>query len=414
VSATLATISAVTNAQVPVLWITGPAGVGKSTVAWKIFTELVQAGTRVAFADADQFCMCYPAPPGDRTRERIKAQNLGALIPRYRAAGAQCVIVNGCLDPAGGVLSELMPQAEVTVCRLRADPGHVAGRFVGTEGAREGLDAMLEEALAEAEAMDASNFADVCVDTTGASVAEVADLVREGCCDWPGFSGSLLSAGLASGTDIGGVDEAQPSGDMDDAAGTVLLICGPTGVGKSTVGFQLYVRCVSDGFTAGYVDLDQIAFVRPGSGDDSDRHRLTAGNLAAMWRTYQSAGATHLIATGQVESEAAMRAYARALPAASVTVCRLHAGSDELTQRIMSRGDGGSWPQPGDPLRGKPSDYLRHVAKRAIVDADVLERAGIGTVRVDTDGLTAAESADLIAAMTRSQAPAAREQRMNP
>jgi hypothetical protein len=49
--------------RVPVLWITGPAGVGKSTVSWQLFTELAGSGTPIAFADADQLCMCYPAPP---------------------------------------------------------------------------------------------------------------------------------------------------------------------------------------------------------------------------------------------------------------------------------------------------------------------------------------------------------------
>jgi adenylylsulfate kinase-like enzyme len=43
--------------RVPVLWIAGPGGVGKSTVSWQIFTELAAAGNPVAFADSDQFCI---------------------------------------------------------------------------------------------------------------------------------------------------------------------------------------------------------------------------------------------------------------------------------------------------------------------------------------------------------------------
>jgi hypothetical protein len=118
-----------------------------------------------------------------------------------------------------------------------------------------------------------------------------------------------------------------------------------------------------------------------------------------MWRTYHAAGATHLVATGPIDCEAALQTYLRALPA-DVAVCRLHAGSPELTRRIMSRGEGGSWDQPGDPLRGQPAEYLLRVADRAIAGADALERAGLGTLRVDTDNLTVAEAADLIVAMT--------------
>ena len=43
----------VTGGRVPVLWVTGPAGVGKSTVFWQLLTELASSGTHVAFADAD-------------------------------------------------------------------------------------------------------------------------------------------------------------------------------------------------------------------------------------------------------------------------------------------------------------------------------------------------------------------------
>ena len=386
--------------QVPVLWITGPAGVGKSTVSWQIFSELAQAGVHVAFADADQFCMCFPAPPGDPARERIKAQNVGLLIPRYRAAGADCVIVNGCLDPAIGVRPELMPQAGTTVCRLRASPDDIVRRFTGRHGPGEDLDELLAETLAEADAMDASDFADVCVDTTGASAAEVVALVRRRCRDWPGLSGSLRPARVPPASGAGDGAGPERSGGADDVDGTVLLLCGPTGVGKSTIGFELFVRYVGGGLTASYVDLDQIGFVRPGSDEDRGGHRLKAGNLSAMWRTYQAAGATHLIATGPVESEAAVQTYIRALPGARVTVCRLHAGPADLTRRIVSRGEGGSWAQPGDPLCGQSAEYLRSVAEQATADANALERTGVGTFRIVTDGRTVAESADLIVAMS--------------
>lgn len=394
----ISAVDSFTYGRVPVLWITGPAGVGKSTVSWQLFTELARTGTHVAFADADQLCMCYPAPAGDPTRERIKAQNVGALVPRYRAAGARCVIVNGCVDPAAGVRTELIPRAEITVCRLRADPDEIVRRFAGRGDASDGLDQLLEETRAEAEAMDASDFADVSVDTDGVAAAEVAKLVRESCRDWPGFGGSPLTAGTAPTPGAGGGDLSW-NGEADDLDGTILLLCGPTGVGKSTIGFELYVRYIGNGRTVGYIDLDQIGYIRPASQDDPGHHRLKAGNLAAMWRTYRSAGATHLIATGPADSESVLRTYISALPAATVTVGRLHAGPAELTRRIMSRGDGGSWPQPGDPLRGQSASYLRQVAARAVADADALDRAGLGTFRVDTDGRTVAESADLIATM---------------
>jgi hypothetical protein len=67
----------------------------------------------------------------------------------------------------------------------------------------------------------------------------------------------------------------------------------------------------------------------------------------------------------------------------------------------MTRSEGGSWPQPGDPLRGQPAGYLSQVAEQAAADAEALDRAHLDAIRIDTDGHTAGEAADLTAAATR-------------
>ena len=174
--------------RVPVLWITGPAGVGKSTVSWQLFTELAGSGTRAAFADADQLCMCYPAPPDDPGRDLIRVRNVGVVIRNSRAAGARRVIVNGVVDPALGVRRDLLEQAEITVCRLGADQDEVVRRFTGRQrgGGGEAGD-LVRQVRDDCDRMDASGFADVCVDTTGVSAAEAARLVRDRCRGWPGF-----------------------------------------------------------------------------------------------------------------------------------------------------------------------------------------------------------------------------------
>jgi hypothetical protein len=193
---------------------------------------------------------------------------------------------------------------------------------------------------------------------------------------------------------------AGPAVAAAGADGRVLLLCGPAGVGKSTIGFQLYQRCLRAGLTAGYIDLDQIGFLRPPADNDPGSHGLKAGNLAAIWRIYHAAGATHLVATGPIEDRAALQTYVAALPSAAVTACRLHAGSDELRRRITTRGEGGSWPQPGDPLSGQPASYLAQAAEQAAADARALDRIHLDAIRIDTDGHTAAEAADLTAAAT--------------
>jgi hypothetical protein len=59
-----------------------------------------------------------------------------------------------------------------------------------------------------------------------------------------------------------------------------------------------------------------------------------------------------------------------------------------------------SWPEPGDPLAGKPPAYLRMVGSRAAMQAQALEEAGMTAVRVDTDGLSVAQAAQAITAAT--------------
>ena len=378
--------------MVPVLWLCGPPGVGKSTVSFQLFTELSQAGVQVAFADTDQLGICFPASPEDPRCAQLKAGNVGALIPNYAAGSAKCVILSGSIDPVAGVRRGLMPDAAVTVVRLRADREEVVRRFLGRNEQWEDLDQIIQEVLDEAEGLDESNFADACVETTGVPANKVAGLVRESCRDWPGFSGSLGQQDVPA--------PATACSEATGADGCILLICGPTGVGKSTIAFRLYMRYLNAGLTAGYVDLDQIGFLSTARPEDRFSHRLKARNLAAIWRNYRAVGATHLIATGPIESNAALRTYIDAFPTATVMLCRIHASPDELTRRVMSRGAGGSWPQPGDPLRGKSDEYLLAIAGQAISADGAFERQNIGAARIDTDRLTPDESADVITAAT--------------
>src|SRR5205814_206912 len=172
----------------------------------------------------------------------------------------------------------------------------------------------LGQVLSQPDAMDASDVADVCVDTSGLAAAEAARLVREHIAGWPILTGPVRS------------DKSGPHDSRATAAdGPVLVLCGATGVGKSTAGFEVYRRTLRAGSAAAYVDLDQIGFCRSVAAGEGGGHRVRARNLAAIWHTYRAAGAQCLIAAGPVESEAAAQAYADALPCAAVTLCRLHA-----------------------------------------------------------------------------------------
>ena len=181
----------------------------------------------------------------------------------------------------------------------------------------------------------------------------------------------------------------------------VLWLCGPPGVGKTTVGWEIFSQLTRDGIEAGYVDIDQLGMFYPEPPGDPGRHRIKARNLGAVVTSFRAAGAQCLTLVGPVEDQAAVTAYTGALPSATIRLVRLHAGRDQLARRILLRGQGqGSWPQPGDPLLGQSTECLIQVTDQAAGAAAALDRASIGAMSVDTDNRTVGEVADVIVAQT--------------
>ena len=78
--------------------------------------------------------------------------------------------------------ADLVPGTALTLCRLRVGPAELRARIVR----RGWLTELADEAVREAELLDRNDFADLCVDTDGLSVTEVARLVRARAGGWPG------------------------------------------------------------------------------------------------------------------------------------------------------------------------------------------------------------------------------------
>lgn len=232
----------------------------------------------------------------------------------------------------------------------------------------------VDEVLTEAAALD--RLPGPFVDTTGLGVAEVVRLV---CAHLPDLDHRPQRPGPASPV---------------TSPGEILLVCGPTAVGTSSVGWQIYRELNRAGVHTGFADLAQIGFFRPGLAD----HALRAANLAAMWETFYARGARRMVVAGHVDRAEDVAAYRAALPAATITVCRLRAGAAQLTERIMMRGRGetATWGLAGDDLTGQPAERLRHVPARAAAEAEALDRSGIGDLCVDTDHRAVADIADEI------------------
>jgi hypothetical protein len=355
----------------PTLWLYGTAAVGKTTAAWRLFSELPEPA---GFVDIDQLGMCYgpptpensaPEPAYDPGRHRMKARNLDAVAANFRASGAGCLVVPGVADPKRGPAVVDMPNVALTTLRLRADRDDLHRRL--TARGRPADDPA--STVDYADALD--RLPGPCVDTTGLDVPAVVDRIRAAVPAWPG------NAAPSRGT-------RQPA--TCDLPGDIIWLCGPTAVGKSSVGWWVYQQLLGAGSRTAFIDLDQVGFRRPAP---AGNHRLKAANVASLWRTYWGEGARRLVMVGPVHADA-VGVYRAALPGARFFICRLRATPATLLSRVQARGRGESPASglAGDLLAGASPPALDRIAADAARDGAELERSWAGDFPLDTDGRT--------------------------
>ena len=76
----------------------------------------------------------------------------------------------------------------------------------------------------------------------------------------------------------------------------VVFIGGPSGVGKTSVGFEMHARLTAGNVTHCVIDGDFLDMAQPVPWE----HRLAEANLSAMWTNYRALGYNRLIYTDTV------------------------------------------------------------------------------------------------------------------
>lgn len=162
--------------RVPVLLITGPVGVGKSSVFSEVGDLLQAAGIRFAAVELDALSYCHPPAPGDdRFRTDLTFRNLAAVWRNFRAAGAERLILSRVLESREELARyrKAVPGADITVVRLRASVPtlrkRVARREIGS-----GRTWHTRRAGELSRLMDRARVEDILVDTTGRTVNAIA------------------------------------------------------------------------------------------------------------------------------------------------------------------------------------------------------------------------------------------------
>lgn len=161
--------------RVPVLVISGPVGVGKSTVAAEVSSLLSERPVAHTLVDLDVLAATFPAPDDDPYRSRLALRNLASLWSNAREVGSRNVIlarVTEHTDELEGYHAAI-PGAEIVVVRLRAAAGELLARVDRREVGM-GNDWHRARALQLATQLDDGAPGDVVVDTTSRSVLDVA------------------------------------------------------------------------------------------------------------------------------------------------------------------------------------------------------------------------------------------------
>ncbi|MFD9860720.1 hypothetical protein [Streptomyces alboflavus] len=181
------------------------------------------------------------------------------------------------------------------------------------------------------------------------------------------------------------LDATTVGGGADPAAGPeVVLIGGRSGVGKSSVGWEIAAQLVAADIGHALIEGDFLDAVHPAPAGDPHRSRLTCRNLAALWANYADLGCRRLVYTntaGVLPSEEWL--FTEAIGRPRIVRILLTATDATAEQRLREREVG--------------SELDRHLRRSAFMARHLDDLVPPDTHRVPTDGRTVGDiAADVI------------------
>jgi len=151
----------VTENITQILLITGPAGIGKSTVCRELGIQLANKQIPHAIIESDELDRVFPRPSRDELDRLspgtidISSINLAAIWSTYQALGHSRLIMSGVMLHLGfdqRWIKAAIPNAEITVVRLRATESTLIERLDKRE-IGSGRNEQIERTLRQARRM---------------------------------------------------------------------------------------------------------------------------------------------------------------------------------------------------------------------------------------------------------------------
>ena len=118
------------GSRIEVLVLTGPCGVGKSSVAFECMEILERAGVPAAMVDAE-LAYFHPKPPEDPHGYAVAEAGLDALWRVYEAAGHDRLLLGRVVEDEEqlGIVERAVPGARIRLLRLVASPATIRERL---------------------------------------------------------------------------------------------------------------------------------------------------------------------------------------------------------------------------------------------------------------------------------------------
>ena len=159
---------------------------------------------------------------------------------------------------------------------------------------------------------------------------------------------------------------------MPTAPVQVLLLSGPAGVGKSTLGWEIAAQLRRLGIAHVLLDSDELDRAWPLRA--AEQQQLNRANLTTFWANAAALGHSRLVFVGVFLNAAAALDWVTAcIPGASVTRVVLDARDDELERRVRAREIGSE----ADEQWKRTLAQSRRFRRRNAGSADVLDTTGL-------------------------------------
>jgi adenylylsulfate kinase len=168
-------------ARVPVLVMSGPVGVGKTTVAEAVAEALAARGVARLFVDLDALTEMWPRTPGDPFAWGLASAALGGLWAVARASGARALVAAQVVERESDrtALADAVPGADVRIVRLEASPECLARRLQSRHPPGPALDWHWRRARTLQSQLARSGPSDLVMDTTDLSPDAVAAAILD-------------------------------------------------------------------------------------------------------------------------------------------------------------------------------------------------------------------------------------------